>query len=490
MFTLRMRLLISYLLLLAITLGIVATTFFLAISSRPSPPQPTYQRLADFSQGINQRDLLREFAGQGNNPDGISIINLLDRFAEAREVRVLIIDLKPDAPNKVQYDSAGVFQREEEIRLRLDSYRVVRIGPNQLPNVITLFGLFDDNGTEWLFSGAANIDLNGQIFTILIADIRPTQSLQQVLADMDNALLPPILQAGSIGLIIALTLAVFISRTIAHPLQAASAAATAVAEGDLNQHVPVSGPPEVRAVAKAFNHMSARVRATQQSQRDFMANVSHDLKTPLTSIQGYSQAIIDGTEKKPEHAAEIIHDEAGRLNRMVIELTDLARIQAGQLSMQMTTIDIGQIVYSVANRLAVVAENKQIELKVDTLQLPPILGDGDRLVQSLDNLIGNAIKYTHSGGTVEIQTTSNKDNIEISIHDTGIGLSQSDLPRIFERFYQVDKARGPSRGTGLGLAITNEIIQAHGGHITVQSMEKRGTTFKVFLPRNNADTIT
>ena len=221
-----------------------------------------------------------------------------------------------------------------------------------------------------------------------------------------------------------------------------------------------------------------------------MANVSHDLKTPLTSIQGYSQAIIDGTEKKPEHAAEIIHDEAGRLNRMVIELTDLARIQAGQLSMQMTTIDIGQIVYSVANRLAVVAENKQIELKVDTLQLPPILGDGDRLVQSLDNLIGNAIKYTHSGGTVEIQTTSNKDNIEISIHDTGIGLSQSDLPRIFERFYQVDKARGPSRGTGLGLAITNEIIQAHGGHITVQSMEKRGTTFKVFLPRNNADTIT
>ena len=112
------------------------------------------------------------------------------------------------------------------------------------------------------------------------------------------------------------------------------------------------------------------------------------------------------------------------------------------------------------------------------------------MVQAFNNLIDNAIKYTHNDGTVEIQATSNKDGVEILIHDTGVGLSQSDLPRIFERFYQVDKARGPSRGTGLGLAITNEIIQAHGGHITVQSMENRGTTFKVYLPRHNADAIT
>jgi two-component system sensor histidine kinase ResE len=235
--------------------------------------------------------------------------------------------------------------------------------------------------------------------------------------------------------------------------------------------------------------MSAEVRVTQQSQRDFMANVSHDLKTPLTSIQGYSQAIIDGTARDPARAAEVIYDEAGRLNRMVIELTDLARMQAGQLTMRMTSIDVSQIASAVAHKLTVVAERKGVMLQVESPPMPAIDGDGDKLVQVFNNLIDNAIKFTPGGGHIRVETRLNQGGVEAIVQDTGIGIGQAELPRIFERFYQVDKARGPKRGTGLGLAITYQIIQTHNGRIDVESREGQGTTFTVWLPLPGARTM-
>src|SRR5262249_26168006 len=149
-----------------------------------------------------------------------------------------------------------------------------------------------------------------------------------------------------------------ISRTIVKPLQAVARAATDAAQGTYSLKAPISGPKEVRAVAEAFNYMAAQVQATQQAQQDFLANVSHDLKTPLTSIQGYSQAIMDGAASDPVEAAKIIYEEAGRLNRMVVELTDLARLQAGRLSMRTTAVDVAQIAEVVAQRLAIVAKEK------------------------------------------------------------------------------------------------------------------------------------
>jgi signal transduction histidine kinase len=297
-------------------------------------------------------------------------------------------------------------------------------------------------------------------------------------------------QAAIVGLIIAIALAWFISRSIARPLQALASAAPAVAQGHFDQQVPVTGPPEVRAVAESFNRMSGEVRANQQAQRDFLANVSHDLKTPLTSIQGYSQAIIDGAAKDPAQAASIIYEEASRLNRMVIELTDLARIQAGRLSMQTTAIDMGQIVAAVAQRLSVVANKKGLRLDVQAEPMPEIAGDGDRLAQVMVNLISNAIKYTPSGGTVTVQTCLAEQGVEVIVQDTGIGIPTEDLPRIFERFYQVDKARGPKRGTGLGLAITAEIVHAHGGRISVSSAgEGKGSIFTVWFPSPQMSTV-
>ena len=472
MFNLRTRLLISYLLLLIVTLGGIAAALIVATGARPAPPQPTFDRLAVLAQGLNLPNLLSEFGPplRGQN-------DLLDEFAATREVRVLEVNL---TQRTISYDSADLTPRFP-LSFREDAYRA-EVRRNLPPGVNLISGSFRGDGQEWLFSGLTNIGVGGETKAWLIADTRPTQSLQHVLGEFGNELALPILQASIIGLIIAVLMAVAISRTIARPLQAASAAATAVAEGNLSQSVPVTGPPEVRAVAEAFNHMSAEVLATQQAQRDFMANVSHDLKTPLTSIQGYSQAIMDGTAKQPPHAAKIIYEEADRLTRLVYELSDLARLQAGQLSMQTAMIDLGQITETVTQKLTVVAQKKGIALETEARPMPEIVGDGDRLVQALNNLIDNAIKYTSAGGQIQVKTRTNHNGVEVLVEDNGIGIPKNELSRIFERFYQVDKARGPSRGAGLGLAIARGIVEAHGGHVTVESTQGRGTTFTVWLP--------
>ena len=327
------------------------------------------------------------------------------------------------------------------------------------------------------------------MLALVFAEPRSAQSFSEALADFGSGWFLPLAGAGTIGLIAAFLLAFLISRGIARPLQGLAHGAEAVARGKYDYTVKESGPREVRAVANAFNHMSGEVRASQQSQRDFLASVSHDLKTPLTSIQGYSQAIMDGTMNDVSSAASIIHDEAGRLNRLVVELTDLMRMQSGRLSMELVALDLSAMATGIGERLSMVACKKNIALHVDTADVPLIAGDGDRMAQVFTNLVSNAIKYTPSGGQVWLETRSTHDGVEILVRDTGQGIPREDLPRIFERFYQVDKVRGPQRGSGLGLAITREIVMAHGGRITVHSDGRgKGSIFTVWLPSPKMET--
>lgn len=482
--SLRNRLLVSYLILLVGTLGVAAVALFVLLGGRPVPPQATYERLAVYAESLNVRNLLEEF-GQGAGDD------LVAKFAQSRNVRVLHVLVSTSDSQQVLFDSAGTFKGGDSIQLEQDDFFVARLAQELPARYDQIFGAFsDEDGSAWLFGGFVTPRLVRGTDAWVLATPRPTQSLQQTLVDFGVSLGMPLLEAGLVGVIVAIVLAFFISRSIARPLQALVLAATAVAEGHFDQHVPVTGPPEMLSVADAFNRMSAEVLASQNAQRDFMANVSHDLKTPLTSIQGYSQAIMDGAAKDPAQAASIIYEEAGRMNRMVVELTDLARIQAGRLSMQTTAIDMGEITAAIGQRLSVVAHKKGVTLDVEAEPMPVIAGDGDRLAQVLANLISNAIKYTPTGGCVWVKTRVNNGGVEVIVQDTGIGIPPQDIPRVFERFYQVDKARGPKRGTGLGLAITAEIVQAHGGRITAASAgEGKGSTFTVWLPSPQLTTV-
>jgi signal transduction histidine kinase len=246
--------------------------------------------------------------------------------------------------------------------------------------------------------------------------------------------------------------------------------------------------------------------------------VSHELKTPLTSIQGFSQAIMEGAtqdEAARRRAAGIIYEEANRMTRLVEDLLDLARIDSGQVVMKKTRLDLGQLLSGTIDRLLPQAAQKQVKLVKQWEQLPPVVGDGDRLAQVFTNFLDNAVRHTPAGGRVTIAgriarnlprprsvragtvrsdaTTTQAergDFVEISIADTGPGIPPEELARIFERFYQVDKSRKGGQGTGLGLAIAKEIIESHSGYVRPESIEGVGTKITVLLPISEADALT
>lgn len=492
--SLRARLFGTYLILLLVMLVLLSVMSVLFASAQTVPPALSWSQLEVLLPTLagDMRQLtLSQITRDG---DAANVEQMLDNFAQTNNTRTLLL-FQQNGQWEVQHDSAGVYAGGMVVPFELQPFTSSRLQPEADTEVI--FGSFaNPDDREWLFAGYSRRiprTLGGRLpeaFAVLVAEPRSTESLQAALSQFGTSTLRPLIPAGLLGGAVAFALAIFMSRYITRPLRQLTLAAGDIAQGKLGGEVAVSGPLEIQAVANAFNRMTAEVHASQRSQREFLASVSHDLKTPLTSIQGYSQAIIDGAAKNPQNAARIIHEEATRLNRMVSELTDLARLQAGRLSMNMTAIDMGELVAAIGQRLSLVAAKKDIELHVDASPMPHIAGDGDRLVQVVTNLVSNAIKYTPKGGEVWVGVQMLNKGVQLTVKDTGIGIPAKDLPHIFEHFYQVDKARGPQRGTGLGLAITREIVLAHGGTIDIHSAGKnQGTTVMVWLPSPQLSTV-
>ena len=292
----------------------------------------------------------------------------------------------------------------------------------------------------------------------------------------------PLLRAGVIALLVAL----FLAYWVAAPLQRMGVAARQLAEGKYNRITP-KGPHEVQELALAFNEMTDRVQLSQQSQREFIANVSHELKTPITSIQGFAQAIMDGTVHSPnglQQAAEVIYDESGRMHRLILELLDLARFDSGHAKLNIVHLNLRELLERLFNQFYPLARQAQVDMEVKLDVLPTISGDIDRLSLVFSNLIDNAIKHTPPGGQVCLQAGQvDDDYVKVELADTGVGIPTDELGRVFESFYQVDKSRRRDsiRRVGLGLSIAYEIVQAHNDYITVTNNSPQGCIFVVKL---------
>jgi two-component system, OmpR family, sensor histidine kinase ResE len=231
-------------------------------------------------------------------------------------------------------------------------------------------------------------------------------------------------------------------------------------------------------------------RRLDKLRQDFIANVSHELRTPISMVQGYSEAIVDdiaGSDEEKMEFARVIYDESLRMGRLVNELLDLARMEAGHIQLNVESIEMMPYLNRIIRKFHGLAKEKGVNLSIDMKHEEEVFHiDPDRFEQVLTNLIDNAIRHTPSGGSVSVLEKSDERGILIEVCDTGSGIPDEDLPFVFERFYKADKARTRGRsGTGLGLAIAKNIISAHKGQISVQSKQGRGTTFSVFLPRNN-----
>ncbi|OJF18173.1 MAG: hypothetical protein A6D91_09580 [Bacillaceae bacterium G1] len=228
-------------------------------------------------------------------------------------------------------------------------------------------------------------------------------------------------------------------------------------------------------------------RKLDKLRDDFVANISHELKTPIAMLQGYSEAILDGVVQDGEEIkalTRIIHDEALRMGKLVNELLDMARIQSGQLKLQIQEVDLVGLCTHVLNKFEKMAEESRIglSLKQET-PVPLVAADSDRMEQVLTNLVDNALKHTPDGGSITVRLRKLTDEVLLEVEDTGVGIPTEDLPFVFERFYKTDKARTRGKtGTGLGLAIVKNIVEAHGGMITAKSQVGKGTTFSIVLP--------
>jgi len=251
---------------------------------------------------------------------------------------------------------------------------------------------------------------------------------------------------------------------------------------------PLYSHKSIRGAVAVVRDMTEE-RTLDKMRSDFIANVSHELRTPIAMMQGYSEAIVDDiaeSHEEKKEMAKIIYDESLRMSRLVNELLDLARMESGYFNLMLDEVDIGPFLDKINRKFQGLAKEKKISLLFDRENDEGSFEfDSDRIEQVLTNLIDNAIRHTPEGGSVAIIERSDERGLYIEVKDNGAGIPEEDLPFVFERFYKADKARTRGRsGTGLGLAIAKNIIEAHQGHITVQSILGKGTIFSINLPRN------
>lgn len=360
--------------------------------------------------------------------------------------------------------------------------RIPRLARERLASVIR-----DRDGIPWLYM-LSQLENN---YWLMVAVQRPTVALRTIFRD---DLLLPIIGAGVVALLLSLLLAYMLSKWVGDPLQRVVTASKKMPDGN-EVLLKVDGPREVQDLIRGFNGMSSRIKAAQQSQRQFVANVSHELKTPITIIQGFAQAILDGTAnslESEEQAAQVIFDESSRMHRLVVDLLDLAKLDAGTFEFKSESVDMNLLLQHVVERFTPQASKRQVNLIISFSNLPMIIGDSDMLLQVFTNLLDNALKFTPVGGKITIHAICDSERLRVDISDTGTGISPDQLPFIFDRFFQADPARkgGEEHSAGLGLAIVREIVQAHHGTITAQSLPGQGSTFTVHLPLISSDAST
>ncbi|MDD5311181.1 MAG: ATP-binding protein [Candidatus Omnitrophica bacterium] len=234
-------------------------------------------------------------------------------------------------------------------------------------------------------------------------------------------------------------------------------------------------------------HDITELRRLEKVRQDFVANVSHELRTPLSSIKGYSETLIGGVPKEEDRKEflGIIQRESDRLAKLIDDLLDLSKIESGKMAMVFMPVEINPVVKRSAGVLEKSARDKSIKVEFNIPEgLPKVMADENRLSQVFLNLLDNAIKYTPEGGSVKISVFPQDKYLQVDVTDTGVGIPESDLPRVFERFYRVDKARSRQLGgTGLGLSIVKHIVQSHGGQVWVKSEPGRGSTFSFTIPK-------
>ena len=299
------------------------------------------------------------------------------------------------------------------------------------------------------------------------------------LASVNRVLLIVAVVAGLSAVLLILGL----SRRILAPVEALTAAVRRMEAGDLSQRVEVTSRDEIGELARAFNAMADGLARLEELRRNMVTDVAHELRTPLSNIRGYLEAIQDGVVQPERGIIDSLYEEAILLNRLVDDLQELSLAEAGQIRLERQPVALADIVDRAVEAVRPRAEAEGVTLQVDLPEDLLVDVDPQRIGQVLRNLLDNALTHTPSGGEITVAAHAEGQWVEVGVRDTGSGIAAEDLPYVFERFYRADKSRSRATGgAGLGLAIARQLVEAHGGRIWVESTEGEGCTFTLALP--------
>lgn len=401
-------------------------------------------------------------------------------IADAIDAEFLITDIRGKSvycscdlyknDRSCDHTKENVSKRINEITLETDEFYEV--------------GNFDGNLNDMYYIYGTKLrDRSGEAKAIVYA-FSQTSSIKYIFMNVFRMFL----MASVVTIIIMFFAVYYVSYRLTKPLTLMSEAARCMARGDFSKRIPITSDDEVGELAAAFNNMTDSLVQLESTRRGFIANVSHELKTPMTTIGGFIDGIIDGTidEEKRTEYLKIVSVEVKRLSRLVQSMLGLARLESGETRINPTEIDLASMIIDITFAQQQRIEAKELEIEgLDKLPKLKLYADRDLIHQVVYNLVDNAVKFSNDGGRIAFCLGENNDKVFFAIRNTGEGIAETDLPYIFERFYKSDRARSKIKdSTGLGLFIVKTIIDIHGGEISVKSIPDSFTEFSFYLPKN------
>lgn len=295
---------------------------------------------------------------------------------------------------------------------------------------------------------------------------------------------------GAIILVCGFFASYALAKSITIPIRKLSNAVGEIEKGNLGKRVEVDSDTELGHLAEMFNRMSETLETNNRLRRRFLADIAHELRTPLAVIQGHLEGMLEGVIEPSKEQLSSLYDETVHINRLIKDLRDLSLAEAGQLDLQKQVTNINQVITKIVHMITPLVDEKRITLQLDLKDTPPISVDVGRINQVLYNLFTNALRHTPEQGLINIRTEGVTDGgrswLEIVISDNGEGIPEEDIPYVFDHFYRADKSRDrKSGGSGIGLAIVHQLIEIHGGKVEVSSKVGSGSSFYIYLPVSN-----
>lgn len=428
-----------------------------------------------------------------NNPlTNIYFINMLRISSVNTKSMIWIVDSngnilqeEPRVPDVVRQKLEGRVRLPDERQ-----YRKVMLGQDPVRETGDFYGLFSGMGISWLTIEKPIKYMDSSNHEVILGAVYFHTSLPEIQKDTAS-LFKLFVVPVVISVLIAIVLTYIFSLRMSRPLKEINNAARIIAGGEFQKRLNINSKDEIGELAQTFNHMVSALQNLEEMRRGFIANVSHELRTPMTSIRGFIEGILDGTvppEKHKEYLG-IVRDETNRLNRLVNDLLDLARMEAGEMTLHFKDFDINELVRRCIIKLENLIVQKGIEVEADFEEDGmPVSADTDAIERVVINLLHNAIKFTPENGKINLKTFGMRDKIFVSVKDNGVGIEQEEVGLIWDRFYKSDKSRSRDKsGTGLGLAIVRNIINEHRQEIWVESEPGKGTQFTFTLSRASGE---